>query len=96
MKKIAIVALFVFALMVPRIGQAQPVTTAAKPESPGKKPPPPTEINYTVTEVFPLGDRFIGALNQSGELALISNVPNSFNNFAGSFVDKKRKVTEFE
>jgi probable HAF family extracellular repeat protein len=89
MKNIATVALLLFALMVPQIGEAQPVTTAAKPESPGKKPPPPTEINYTVTEVFPLKDRYIGAFNRSRELALIGD-------FAGSFADKKRKVTDFE
>jgi probable HAF family extracellular repeat protein len=89
MKTIATVALLLFALMVPQIGQAQPVTTAAKPESPGKKPPPPTEINYTVTEVFPLEGRFITAFNRSTELALIGD-------FAGSYVDKKRKVTDFE
>ena len=89
MKQIATTALFLFALLVPQIGQAQPVTTAAKPESPGKKPPPPTEIHYTVSEVFPLGDSFIGALNRSSELALVGN-------FAASFVDKKRKITDFE
>jgi probable HAF family extracellular repeat protein len=89
MKKIATTALLVFALLIAQIGQAQTVTTAAKPESPAKKPSPPTEINYTVTEAFPLGDRFIGALNRSGELALIGD-------FAASFVDKKRKVTDFE
>jgi probable HAF family extracellular repeat protein len=89
MKKIATTALLVFALLIAQIGQAQTVTTAAKPESPAKKPSPPTEINYTVTEAFPLEDRFIGALNRSGELALIGD-------FAASFVDKKRKVTDFE
>ncbi len=89
MKKIATIALLIFALLVPQIGQAQPVTTAAKPESPGKKPPPPAEINYTVTEVFPLEGRFITALNRSSELALVGN-------FAGSFVDKKREITDFE
>ena len=89
MKKIATIALLIFALLVPQIGQAQPVTTAAKPESAGKKPPPPAEINYTVTEVFPLEGRFITALNRSSELALVGN-------FAGSFVDKKREVTDFE
>ena len=78
MKKIATTALLVFALLIAQIGQAQTVTTAAKPESPAKKPSPPTEINYTVTEAFPLGDRFIGALNRSGELALIGNFAASF------------------
>lgn len=89
MKNIATVALFAIALVAPQIGQAQPVTTAAKPESPSKKPPPSTEINYTVTEVFPLDGRFITAFNRSSELALIGD-------FAGSFVDRKRKVTDFE
>ena len=72
--------------MVPENGQTQPVKTAAKPENPGK---PTTEIKYTVREVFPLVDRFIGAFNRSRELALIGDV-------AGSFVDRKRKITDFE
>jgi probable HAF family extracellular repeat protein len=87
--KIWALALFVFAFVVPRTGQAQPVTSATKPENPGKKPPAPSEINYTVTEVFPLQGKFIAAFNRSRELALIGD-------FAGSFVDKKRKVTDFE
>jgi probable HAF family extracellular repeat protein len=87
--KVWALALFVFAFIVPRTGQAQPVTSATKPENPGKKPPAPSEINYTVTEVFPLQGKFIAAVNRSRELALIGD-------FAGSFVDKKRKVTDFE
>jgi probable HAF family extracellular repeat protein len=87
--KMLAVALFVFAMLLPSTGQAQPRTAAAKAENADKKPAPPTEINYTVTEVFPLVDRFIGAFNRSRELALIGD-------FAGSFVDKKRKVTDFE
>ena len=87
--KMLAVALFAFALMVPSSGQAQPLTAAAKPGNADKKPALPTEINYTVTEAFPLVDRFIGAFNRSRELALIGN-------FAGSFVDKKRNVTDFE
>jgi len=87
--KMLAVALFVFALMVPSTGQAQPHTAAAKAVNADKKPAPPTEINYTVTEVFPLEGRFIAAVNRSRELALIGD-------FAGSFVDKKRKVTDFE
>ena len=86
--RVLVVALCVVAFMSPENGQAQPVTSAAKPENPGK-PTAATEIKYTVTEVFPLVDRFIGAFNRSGELALIGD-------FAGSFVDKKRKVTDFE
>ena len=87
--KVWALALFVFAFIVPRTGQAQPVTSATKPENPGKKPPAPSEINYTVTEVFPLQGKFIAAVNRSRELALIGD-------FAASFVDKKRKVTDFE
>jgi uncharacterized membrane protein len=83
------VALLLFGFMVPGIGQAQIVTSATKPENPGKKPPAASEINYTVTEVFPLQGKFIAAVNRSRELALIGD-------FAGSFVDKKRKVTDFE
>ena len=83
------VALLLFGFMVPGIGQAQIVTSATKPENPGKKPPAASEINYTVTEVFPLQGKFITAVNRSRELALIGD-------FAGSFVDKKRKVTDFE
>ncbi len=88
-RKVLAVALFVLALMVPGIGQAQPVKTAANPENADKKPAPPAEINYTVTEVFPLQGKFIAAVNRSRELALIGD-------FAGSFVDRKRKVTDFE
>jgi hypothetical protein len=87
--KMFAVALFAFALMVPSTGQAQPPTAAAKAENAGKKPPPPAEINYTVTAVFPLEGKFITAINRSLELALIGD-------FAGSLVDKKRNVTEFE
>ena len=87
--KMLALALFVFALMVPSTGQAQPHTAAAKAVNADKKPAPPTEINYTVTEVFPLEGKFIAAVNRSRELALIGD-------FAGSFVDKKRKVTDFE
>jgi probable HAF family extracellular repeat protein len=89
MKKNTTVALFVFALLVPQIGLAQSVKITAKPENADKKPSPLTEINYTVTEVFPLGDRFITAFNRARELALSGN-------FASSFVDKKRNLTEFE
>jgi hypothetical protein len=66
MKKIATTALLVFALLIAQIGQAQTVTTAAKPESPAKKPSPPTEINYTVTEAFPLEDRFHRSIESVG------------------------------
>jgi hypothetical protein len=83
------VALLLFGFLVPGGGQAEPVKTAAKPENADKKPPPPAEINYTVTEVFPLQGKFIAAINRSRELALIGD-------FAGSFVDKKRQVTDFE
>ena len=83
------VALLLFGFLVPGGGQAEPVKTAAKPENADKKPPPPAEINYTVTEVFPLQGKFIAAVNRSRELALIGD-------FAGSFVDRKRKVTDFE
>ena len=86
--KLLAVALFVFSWVVPESGPAQPITTGAKPENPGKKAPP-SEINYAVTEVFPLGDRYIGAFNRSRELALVGN-------FDGYFVDKKRRVTDFE
>ena len=89
MKKIATIALLIFALLVPQIGQAQPVTTAAKPESPGKKPPPPAESITPLRRSFLLKGRFITALNRSSELALVGN-------FAGSFVDKKREITDFE
>lgn len=88
MKKVVAGVLLVLALMAPLIGQAQPVTSGAKPENSGKKAPP-SEINYAVTEVFPLGDRYIGAFNRSRELALIGD-------FDGFFVDKKRRVTDFE
>jgi probable HAF family extracellular repeat protein len=84
---VLVVALFVVAFTSPENGQAQPVETAAKPENPGK--PAPTEINYTVTEVFPLQGKFIAAINRSKELALVGDVD-------ASFVDKKRKVTDFE
>ena len=87
--KMVAIALFVFALMLPSTGQAQPRTAAAKAENADKKPAPPTEINYTVTEVFPLQGKFIAAVNKSRELALVGDS-------AGSFVDKKRKVTDFE
>jgi probable HAF family extracellular repeat protein len=80
--------LLVLALLTPLIGEAQPVTTGAKPENPGKKAPP-SEINYAVIEVFPLGDRYIGSFNRSRELALVGD-------FDGFFVDKKRRVTDFE
>jgi uncharacterized membrane protein len=83
------VALLLFRFMVPGIGQAQIVTSATKPENPDKKPPAASEINYTVTEVFPLQGKFIAAVNRSQELALVGNS-------AASFVDKKRKVTDFE
>ncbi|HET9884408.1 MAG TPA: hypothetical protein VFS81_21825 [Candidatus Binatia bacterium] len=87
--KMLALALFVFALMVPSTGQAQLRTADVTAENADKKPAPPTEINYTVTEVFPLEGKFIAAVNRSRELALIGD-------FAGSFVDKKRKVTDFE
>ena len=86
--KLLAVALFVFSLVVPESGPAQPITTGAKPKNPGKKAPP-SEINYAVTEVFPLGDTYIGAFNRSRELALVGD-------FDGFFVDKKRRVTDFE
>jgi uncharacterized membrane protein len=88
-REVLAVALFVFAFIVPESGQAQIVATATKPENADKKPPPPAEINYTVTEVFTNEGKIIAALNRSRELALIGD-------FAGSFVDKKRKVTDFE
>ena len=87
--KMLALALFVFALMVPCPGQAQLRTADVTAENADKKPAPPTDINYTVTEVFPLQGKFIAAVNRSRELALIGD-------FAGSFVDKKRKVTDFE
>jgi uncharacterized membrane protein len=89
MKNVAAGVLLVLALLAPLIGEAQPVTNGAKPENPGKKRPLPSEINYTVIEVFPLEGKFIAAVNRSRELALIGD-------FTGSFVDKKRKVTDFE
>ena len=88
-KSVATLATLFLALMAPLIGQAQPVTATAKPEIPGKKPPVPSEINYTVMEVFPLEGKFIAAVNRSRELALVGDS-------AASFVDKKRKLTEFE
>ena len=88
-RTVAAGVLLVVALLAPPMGQAQTVTTGAKPENPGKKPVAPGEINYAVTEVFPLEGKFIAAINQSRELALIGD-------FAASFVDKKRKVTDFE
>ena len=83
------VALLLFVFMVPARGQAEPVKTAAQPENADKKPAPPAEINYIVTEVFPLEDKFISAVNRSRELALVGDS-------AASFVDKQRKVTDFE
>ena len=83
------VALLLFVFMVPGSGRAEPVKTAAQPENADKKPAPPAEISYTVTEVFPLEGKFIAAVNRSMELALVGDS-------AASFVDKKRKVTDFE
>jgi len=83
------VAILLFIFMVPGSGHTEPVKGTAKPESADKKPAPPTEINYTVTEVFPLTGKLIVGVNRSRELALVGD-------FAGSFVDKKRNVIDFE
>ena len=83
------VAFILFVFMVPGGGQAQPVRTATNAENADKKPVPRAEINYTVTEVFPLEGKFIIAVNRARELALVGDS-------AASFVDKKRKVTDFE
>lgn len=89
MKNVAAGVLLVLALMAPLIGQAQPVTTGAKLENSSEKRPMRGEINYTVIEVFPLEGKFIAAVNRSRELALVGDS-------AASFVDKKRKLTDFE
>jgi probable HAF family extracellular repeat protein len=78
----------VLAFMVLENGQAQLLETSAKATQP-RKPPPPMELNYTATEVFPLQGKFIAAINRSKELALVGD-------FDASFVDKKRKLTNFE